>query len=145
LQNSLSNQLCSGGIEHELTDFPSLDRTRREKEIVWTRFTGLQNLDPNDQNIEEIQQPVFIAWWKGYRRRMQREMISWSRKRFKVCAHLREIEAQISGRLATRQAVRVISAAEMGKLIGLIQKQFKWIELSPPFSEDDFEAAHYIQ
>ncbi len=128
--------------------------TRREVELIWEGYQS--RFDPDERRITEIQQPVFLSWWKGYRRRMQREVLGYAKKMFVKHSHIEAEQRPFqSGTIVGRvqkssmklmDTVRVMSANEMKSVGKRINKTFDWFERDTgcKFEDKDFQEAREL-
>ena len=128
--------------------------TSREVELIWERYQS--RFDPDARRIAEIQQPVFVNWWKGYRRRMQREVLGYAKKIFDKYSHIereeRTVQSGTAGGHAQKSSmklvdtIRVMSADEMKSVGKRINKTFEWVECDTgcTFEDKDFQEAREL-
>ncbi len=117
--------------------------TTREAGLIWARYYN--GFDPNERSVSTVQQPVFLVWWKSYRRRMQREMLIWAQKRFKKHSHVTHYtetsECHVRDTFSIKQVIRIMSPDEMIRLGSLVNKRFPWVEADMG-SKVDVDAFH---
>ncbi len=122
----------------------SLPLTSREAQLIWARYQS--RFDPNEKEVTEIQHPVFVTWWKGYRRRMHREMLMTARKYF-LQSHSHVVDFTAGHTHGSEEFVRVMSPDEMKSLGRRIVRDFDWLkaDIGSMFDDHDFETARACQ
>ncbi len=139
---SFAKQRCPADRLHYEQENDSVPLTSTETETIWARYQS--GSDSNNHHTAVISQPVFCQWWRGYRRRLHREMLSWAHKCFtKHTSHIITIPATAGHRdsetSTDSQTIRVMSQGEFNILAQRITKRFEWLEKE--IGKLDFEQA----